>query len=64
MDGPTGPTVHLSAVPYPSAANNAFTPTTIPSSRSPQGGGLPIHITNINRHPDGRVSFRIGYEYE
>ena len=64
VDGPTGPTVHLSAVPYPSPANNSFTPTTIPSSRSPQGGGLPIHITNISRHPDGRVSFHIGYEYE
>jgi M6 family metalloprotease-like protein len=63
-DGPTGPTSHLSAVPFPSAANNAFTPNTIPSSRSPQGGGLPVHITNIKRHPDGRISFRIGYEYD
>lgn len=64
VDGPSGPTVHLSEVPYPSPANNAFTPSTIPSSRSPQGGGLPVHITNIKRHPDGRISFRIGYEYD
>jgi M6 family metalloprotease-like protein len=64
VDGPNAPNVHLSAIPYPSAANNAFTPNTIPSSRSPQGGGLPVNITSIKRHPDGRVSFRIGYEYD
>jgi hypothetical protein len=64
VEGPTGPTVHLSAVPYPSPANSAFTPDTIPSSRSPRGGGLPVHITNIRRLPDGRVSFQIGYEYD
>jgi M6 family metalloprotease-like protein len=64
VEGPTGPTVHLSAVPYPSPANTAFTPSTIPSSRSPRGGGLPVHITYIQRLPDGRVSFRIGYEYD
>lgn len=64
VEGPTGPTVHLSAVPYPSPANNAFTPETIPSSRSPHGGGLPVHITNIKRLPDGRVSFLVGYEYD
>src|SRR6202011_4185825 len=38
VEGPTGPTVHLAAVPYPSSANNAFTPDTTPSSRSPHGG--------------------------
>ena len=64
IDGPTGPTVHLSAVPYPSAANNSFTPTTIPSSLSPHGGGLPVHITNIKRLADGRISFCIGYEFD
>jgi M6 family metalloprotease-like protein len=64
VDGPTAPNVHLAAIPYPSAANNAFTPNTIPSSRSPQGGGLPVNITSIKRHPDGRISFRIGYEYD
>jgi M6 family metalloprotease-like protein len=64
VEGPTGPTVHLSAVPYPSPANTAFTPDTIPSSRSQRGGGLPVHITNIRRLPDGRVSFWIGYEYD
>ena len=47
VDGPTGPTVHLGAVPYPSPANTAFTPDTIPSSRSPRGGGLPVHVTDI-----------------
>src|SRR5205814_7704448 len=35
VEGPTGPTVHLTEVPYPSPANNAFTPETTPSSRSP-----------------------------
>jgi hypothetical protein len=64
VEGPTGPTSHLSSVPYPSPANNAFTPYTIPSSRSPKGGGLPVHLTNIRRLADGRVSFQIGYEYE
>jgi len=64
VEGPTGPTSHLSSVPYPSPANNAFTPYTIPSSRSPKGGGLPVHLTNIRRLADGRVGFQIGYEYE
>jgi M6 family metalloprotease-like protein len=64
VEGPTGPTVHLAAVPYPSVANDSFTPDTIPSSRSPKGGGLPVHINDIRRLPDGRVSFRVGYEYE
>jgi M6 family metalloprotease-like protein len=63
VEGPTGPTVHLSAVPYPSQANNSFTPDTTPSSRSPQGGGLPVHITDIRRLADGRITFHIGYEY-
>jgi M6 family metalloprotease-like protein len=63
VEGPSGPTVHLSAVPYPSAANKAFTPDTTPSSRSSQGGGLPVHITEVRRLPDGRITFRIGYEY-
>ena len=64
VEGPTGPTVHLGAVPYPSPANNSFTPDTIPSSRSPKGGGLSVYITDIRRLPDGRVCFRVGYEYE
>lgn len=64
IEGPSGPSNALADVPYPSAANNAYTPGTTPSSRSPLGGGLPVHITGIKRHPDGRVSFRIGYEYE
>jgi len=63
VEGPIGPTIHLGAVPFPSAANNAFTPDTIPSSRSPQGGGLPVHLTEIRRLPDGRLTFHIGYEY-
>ncbi|MFO0809956.1 MAG: M6 family metalloprotease domain-containing protein [Gemmataceae bacterium] len=63
VEGPTGPTVHLSAVPYPSPASNAFTPDTTPSSVSPVGGGLPVHITDVRRLPDGRVTFHVGYEY-
>jgi M6 family metalloprotease-like protein len=63
IDGPSGPTVHLTSVPFPSDANNAFTPDTVPSSRSPLGGGLPVHITEIRRLADGKVAFSIGYEY-
>jgi M6 family metalloprotease-like protein len=63
VEGPTGPTVHLDAIPYPSPANHAFTPETTPSSRSPLGGGLAVSITNIRRLADGRITFQIGYEY-
>lgn len=64
VEGPSGPRVFMSAVPYPSNANNAYTPYTTPSSRSMLGGGYPVWITNITKHPDGRVSFWIGYEFE
>lgn len=63
IEGPAGPTSQLAAVPYPSASNNAFTPDTTPSSRSPLGGGMPVHITEIKRLPDGRITFLIGYEF-
>src|SRR5262249_29797384 len=59
--GPTGPMRFLTMVPYPSASNTAFTPYTTPSSKSLKGGGLPAHITNIRRLPDGRVTFFMGY---
>src|SRR5262249_52759614 len=64
VEGPSGPRVYLNAVPYPSAANDSFTPYTTPSSRAQLGNGLPVHITNIRRLPDGRITFYIGYEYE
>jgi len=63
IEGPAGPTAHLAAVPFPSAANASFTPDTTPSSRSPLGGGLPVSVTNIRKLYDGRVAFQIGYEY-
>jgi len=63
VDGPSGPRVFLNSVPFPSQSNNAFTPFTTPSSRAQMGGGLPVHITNIRRLPDGRVTFFVGYEY-
>lgn len=63
IEGPSGPLSQLSAVPYPSRANTAFTPYTTPSSRSPLGGGLPVHLTEIRRLPDGRVTLHVGYEY-
>jgi M6 family metalloprotease-like protein len=63
IEGPSGPTLYLESVPYPSPANHAFTPETTPSSRSPLGGGLPVEITRIQRLDDGRISFQIGYEY-
>jgi M6 family metalloprotease-like protein len=64
VEGPTGPRVFLNAVPFPSKANNAFTPYTTPSSRSQLGGGYPVHITNIRRLEDGRITFYVGYEFE
>jgi M6 family metalloprotease-like protein len=60
---PDGPVRFLGSVPYPSPSNNAFTPYTTPSSQSTKGHGLPVHITNIRRLPDGRVTFFVGYEY-
>jgi M6 family metalloprotease-like protein len=59
---PDGPNRFLGSIPYPSKSNNAFTPDTTPSSKSPSGG-LPVNITNIRRLPDGRITFFIGYEY-
>lgn len=64
IEGPAGPRVQLEHVPYPSPANNSFTPLTTPSSVSVRGGGLPVHITEIRRLPDGRIAFHIGYEYQ
>ena len=64
IEGPSGPRLFLRVVPYPSPANNAFTPWTTPSSRSLLGGGLPVHITNIRQLTDGRITFSIGYEFE
>lgn len=64
VEGPSGPRVFLPDVPYPSPANDSYTPFTTPGSRSMLGGGLPVHITNIRQHPDGRVSFHLGYEYQ
>jgi M6 family metalloprotease-like protein len=63
VKGRSAPRVFLNAIPYPSPANNAFTPYTTPSSRSRLGGGLPVHITNIRPLPDGRVTFHIGYDF-
>jgi M6 family metalloprotease-like protein len=65
VDGPNGPRTYLGSVPYPSSANDSFTPFTIPSSRSQLGeGSWPVYITNIQRLPDGRISFEVGYEYQ
>jgi hypothetical protein len=50
-------------VPYPSPANNAFTPYTTPSSRSLRGG-LPVYLSEIRQLPDGRIAFQIGYGYQ
>ena len=63
VEGPTGPTSHPSAVPFPSPSNAAFTPLTTPSSLSPQGGGLPVHVTNIRRLSEGRIAFQVGTEF-
>jgi hypothetical protein len=60
---PDGPMRFLGSIPYPSPSNNAFTPFTTPSSTARKGSGLPVHITNIRRLPDGRITFFLGYEY-
>lgn len=63
ITSPDGPSRFLGSVPYPSRSNSAFTPYTTPSSRPMKLGGLPVHITNIRKLPDGRIAFHIGYEY-
>ncbi|HEX8916039.1 MAG TPA: M6 family metalloprotease domain-containing protein [Humisphaera sp.] len=62
VDGPLGPRSYLRSVPFPTASNRSFTPFTTPSSRPQLGGGTPVFITEIERLPDGRVSFCVGYE--
>lgn len=64
IEGRGGPSQFTGAVPYPSPANDSFTPYTTPSSKAKRGGGLDVFITNITRLPDGRVTFCIGYEYQ
>ena len=61
--GPAGPGRFPESVPYPSKSNRDFTPMTTPSSTPVKQGGWPLHITNIQRLPDGRVAFQIGYEF-
>lgn len=64
IEGPLGPRVFLNAIPFPSAANHAFTPDTHPSSRSLLGGGLPVHVNEIRQLADGRVTFTVGHGYQ
>lgn len=64
IEGPPGPLVYSPSIPYPSEANDSYTPYTTPSSRSQLGGGQPVHLTNIRRLPDGRITFYLGYEYD
>jgi M6 family metalloprotease-like protein len=63
IEGPAGPRSFLWEVPFPSISNNSFTPFTTPSSHSQLGGGMPVFITGIERLPDGRITFAIGYQY-
>ena len=60
--------IKSSSSPSKPAANSSHNPIlkneTTPSSRSQLGGGLPVWITNIEKLPDGRIGFHIGYEYE
>jgi M6 family metalloprotease-like protein len=64
VEGPAGPRVFRDYVPFPNESNRSFTPYTTPSSRSQLGGGLPVWITNIEKLPDGRIGFHIGYQYQ
>lgn len=61
--GPEGPRRYLGAVPFPSPSNRSFTPDTTPSSKPSKSGGWPVHITDIRRLEDGRITFQIGFEY-
>lgn len=63
VTGPSGPRVFPASVPFPSDANSSFTPYTVPSSRGQLSGGLPVHISNIRRLADGRITFLVGYEF-
>jgi M6 family metalloprotease-like protein len=63
IQGPAGPRSFLWEVPFPSVSNNSFTPFTTPSSRSLLGGGLPVFISQIERHADGKITFAVGYQY-
>jgi M6 family metalloprotease-like protein len=63
VSGPSGPRVFPKEVPFPSSSNDAFTPFTVPSSRTQLPDGLSTYITNIRRLPDGRITFFVGYEY-
>jgi M6 family metalloprotease-like protein len=64
IGGAPGPQVFLGSVPYPSGSNTAFTPDTTPSSKPVKPGGAAVHITNIRRLPDGRITFHVGYKYD
>ncbi|MBA4187791.1 MAG: hypothetical protein C0467_07205 [Planctomycetaceae bacterium] len=64
IEGARGPGSFPTSVPFPSVANHSFTPSTIPSSKSQLGGGLPVWVTNIRKLPDGRITFHVGYEYQ
>jgi hypothetical protein len=64
VEGARGPSSFPTSVPFPSTANNSFTPYTTPSSKSQLGGGLPVWITSIRKLPDGRITFHVGYEYQ
>ncbi|MBX7103475.1 MAG: M6 family metalloprotease domain-containing protein [Gemmataceae bacterium] len=63
ISGPDGPRKFLGAVPFPSPANRSFTPGTTPSSKPSKPGGWPVHITDIRKLEDGRITFQIGFEY-
>jgi immune inhibitor A len=64
IEGPTGPRSASGAVPFPSPANDSFTPYTTPSSKATTGGGFDVFVTNVRRLPDGRITFHLGYEYQ
>jgi immune inhibitor A len=64
IEGRGGPSQFTGAVPFPSPANDSFTPYTTPSSKAKNGGGLDVFVTSITRHPDGRITFHVGYEYQ
>jgi immune inhibitor A len=64
ISGPQGPQAFPASVPFPSIANDSFTPYTTPSSRSRLGSSSTVYLTNIKRMADSRISFWIGYVFD
>ena len=64
MEGPAGPRVFRDGCPVPDRRQQCVHSLYDASSRARNEEGNPVHITNIRRLADGRITFHIGYEYQ